>query len=125
MIDRVPPAVRGLSTDLLSLLLRETVLPISVTAILLHAVEIPIREAAPLPQEAAQAMKGARLPAGVATLTPHHQEAPVQTEAPHTLLPAGVLHPAAPLAVVAVAAEAQVLVQAAADVQAEAVDKII
>lgn len=84
--------------------------------------ETPIKEAQLLP-EVAQSTKGARRPAGAATLTRHLQEAPAQTEVPLILHPAGVLHPAAPSEEVAVAAGAQVLVQAA-DVQAEAEDKI-
>jgi len=68
--------------------------------------EVPLRKAAGVPIQ-------------------HHPGVRVQPEAPHTLLPAGVLHPVVPpaaVAVVAVAAAEALAEVAAADAQVEVAD---
>jgi len=63
-------------------------------------------------------MKEARLPVEAAAPIPHHPEVRAQPEAPHTVLPVGVLHPGVPPA----AAVAEALAVAAADAQVEVAD---
>lgn len=64
-------------------------------------------------------MKEARLPVEAAAPIPHHREVRALPEVPHTVLPAGALHPVVPPAA-AVAAEA--LAVAAADAQVAVAD---
>ena len=124
LIVRVPPAVQALSTEPPNRALQGIVLLISVIRLLPRAVETPIREVPLLLREAAQTMRGAQLPPGAVTHTPHRREARVPGEVPPILLPPAVPHRVVPTAAVAAAAVvAEVQAQAAADVQAVAADR--